>query len=141
MRKINIMHIENSRPYLDVMERFFKRDEIFDYKYSHVTSCEKALDVMEELSSLPDILIVDLMLENDNDPKPGVEFINRLRANEKFKNLIVIVLTATTKASPKNELEEAGLVEGYYNKTFRPSKWKNEIKNIFEKVKGGSLDV
>ena len=138
MKKYTILHIENSQNYLNVMKRLFNHDKDFDYQPRHVISGEDAWKKVETMSSLPDLLIVDIMLDNDNDPRPGVDFIRRIKTHERFKDLMIIALTATTKSSPRKILEGEGLVARYYTKTFRPTKWKEEIRVILKGSEGGN---
>jgi CheY-like chemotaxis protein len=134
MNKYMIMHIENSHAYLDVMRRFFEKYVNIEYQPIYVETGEDAWEKLTSNSLLPDLLIIDLMLESDNNPKPGVELTRRIKGDNRFQNLKIVILTATTKKDAKENIENLGIK--YYTKTFRPSKWKEEIMNILSETRG-----
>jgi CheY-like chemotaxis protein len=130
MKKYTILHLDDNQVFIDEI-RFLLNAEKEKIDYVGVKNVKEA---WEKLSKhLPDLIIVDLMLENDFDPQPGIDFIKEAR--EKLpKELKIVVLTANTDKNPRSELE--GLVDWHETKSFTPSQLKEKIKEILRTPRG-----
>jgi CheY-like chemotaxis protein len=130
MKKYTILHLDDNQVFIDEM-RLLLNVETEEIDYIGVKSVN---DAWEELTRhLPDLLIVDLMLENDYDPQPGIDFIREVR-DKLSPDLKIVVLTANTDKNPRTELE--GLVDWHETKSFTPSQLREKIKEILRTPRG-----
>lgn len=127
MKNYTILHLEDNQVFIDEI-RFLLGEENDYIGVKNVTEAWEKL-----IRHLPDLLIVDLMLENDYDPQPGIDFIKKVR-DKLPKELKILVLTANTDKYPRLELE--GLVDWYETKSFTPSKLRERIKEILRTPRG-----
>lgn len=80
-----------------------------------------------------DFLITDL-----NMPKmPGLDLLRAVRADERLKNLPVLIVTADAKRDQIIEAAQAG-VNGYIVKPFTAAKLQEKIERIYERINSGS---
>jgi CheY-like chemotaxis protein len=82
---------------------------------------EDAIDQLKRIEQqtpeyMPDIILLDLNMPKMN----GIEFLQRLRANEKWKNIKVFVLTTSEEKEDKDETKKLG-VSGYIVKPLKLS--------------------
>ena len=63
----------------------------------------------------------------------GWTFIKELRADEAYKDLIVVALTAHAMVGDRERVLEAGF-NGYLTKPFQPSKFMKELRTVVEKI-------
>jgi DNA-binding NarL/FixJ family response regulator len=129
MKKYTILHLEDNQLFIDEIRFLLGNDQEIDY-----IGVKNVKDAWKKLTPpLPDLLIVDLMLENDFDPQPGINFIKDVR-EKVLEKLKIMVLTANTDKHPMSELDK--LVDWYETKSFRPSMLKKKIMDIL-RSKGG----
>jgi CheY-like chemotaxis protein len=127
-KQYKILHVDDSPMFTSFLKELLsRRDGMINYK--DVRSAEDALSELKE--NRPDLLIVDLMLSNDDDPRPGVEFIKLIKNQNCYKDLKIMVLTANLEKGPEKELQ--GLVSEYRHKNFTPSVFRQEIIDILSK--------
>jgi CheY-like chemotaxis protein len=67
-----------------------------------MTDGQEALDALEQ--QVPDVLITDLMMPRLD----GVALVRRIRADERWRNLSVVVFTARSEVRDRHRAEEAG---------------------------------
>ena len=125
--KYNVLHLEDNPIYIEAFENFIKS---LNVNYEAVINVVAAFDRLEKQP--PHLLIVDLMLEDDSNPKPGIKFIEEVSA--KYPNVRMMVLSAQDDPKYKKKLQD--YVVHYENKSFRPSTLKEKMKTILE----GSLE-
>ncbi len=108
---INILLVEDDE--IDVMnvKRAFKKNQILNPLYFAQNGLE-ALNMLEgkgvEAIPLPRIILLDL-----NMPKMGgIEFLTRIRQNERFKSISVFVMTTSNEDRDKIEAYKLN-VAGY----------------------------
>ena len=65
---------------------------------------EDTLKVLDELSDIPDLIILDLDLNDKN----GLECLLEIKANKKFESLPVVVYGTTTYPAVINQLYQGG---------------------------------
>ncbi|KPA11337.1 Signal transduction response regulator, receiver region domain protein, partial [Candidatus Magnetomorum sp. HK-1] len=79
-----------------------------------------------------DLIITDLMLEPDKPLKDpalsGIEFIKRIKSDETFKEIKVLVYSARSDDFLKNDL--CPYIEKYCTKNMEDSELKQTITNI-----------
>lgn len=71
-----------------------------------VSDGEAAIDLLKK-NDLPDLIILDLMLPK----KSGFEVLGDMRANDKWKNVPVIVLSNIGAQEDVKKIKELGIVE------------------------------
>jgi|TARA_R100000789_G_C2978553_1_gene142803 CheY-like chemotaxis protein len=86
---------------------------------------EEALQVLEDKSNIPDIILLDL-----NMPKiSGIEFLKIIKANDDLKHIPTIILTTSNNQKDLLECYKTGM-SGY---VLKPLKYEDYVKKI-EKV-------
>ena len=87
---------------------------------------EQASQLMKEV--LPDLVVLDWMLPG----KSGVQFAKELRANERTKDIPIILLTARSEEMDKIAGLEAG-ADDYVTKPFSPKELVARIKAVLRR--------
>lgn len=92
----------------------------------------QALDVSSAAAeinrALPDLILLDWMLPDT----PGVEFARRLRADQRTRNIPIIMLTARTEERDKVMGLEAG-ADDYITKPFSPRELMARIRAVLRR--------
>ena len=87
---------------------------------------EQASQLMKEV--LPDLVVLDWMLPG----KSGVQFAKELRANERTKDIPIILLTARSEEMDKIACLEAG-ADDYLTKPFSPKELVARIRAVLRR--------
>lgn len=97
-----------------------------EFEVYEANNGEEALKMVE--SAKPNLIILDVMM-----PKmDGFEVNRRLKQNEQFKKIPVIMLTARGSFEDQTDALEAG-IEEYVTKPFNPQKLVDTVKEVLEK--------
>lgn len=98
-----------------------------DYEVITVTSGEQCLAMLED-DQIPDLILLDIMMPGMS----GWEAYQKIRANEVWKNIPVVFLSARTDRIAK----EAGgfLGDDYIEKPFKVPELKARIDKILKKL-------
>ena len=122
----NIVHLEDNP---DVAERIaILFDNENNVLYQHVSTEQEAFEVLD--TNIPDLLIVDLMLIDDDDASPGVSFIKQ--AYEKYPGIKMMVLSNRGDQKFRDDLKP--YIIDYEVKIFRPSIYKNKIIKLLKQM-------
>jgi putative two-component system response regulator len=97
-----------------------------DYKIVAAINGEKALK-MAEMVPLPDIILLDIMMPGMD----GYEVCNRLKNNEKTKNIPVVFITALSEEEDEAKGLALGAVD-YIAKPINPELVKARVRNHLE---------
>ena len=124
MENKKVLHLDDNPIFNDLIKLLF--DDI-GVEYKSVLNTDDAWKELKK--SLPDLLIADLMLEDDWNERPGVEFIKD--AHKRYPELKIMVLSARSDKSLRDELKN--YVVYYETKSFRPSTFKENIVKILSK--------
>jgi len=124
-KKFSIIHLEDSSDVTDLMSLIFENEDI-DYKPVHTVS--DAFQCLEK--DIPHLMLVDLCLENDIDPEPGISFIKK--AYRSYPGINMMVLSNRGDLWIRNELEK--YIIDYELKIFRPSIFKEKLKEMLKKM-------
>lgn len=90
-----------------------------------------ALDVLKSTH-------IDFVVTDWNMPgMAGIDLLKAIRADEKFKHLPVLMVTAEAKREQIIEAAQSG-VNGYVVKPFTAAALKEKIDRIFERIEQGS---
>ena len=88
---------------------------------------EEALDLLEDKSNLPDIILLDLNMPKMN----GIEFLRTLKEDEVLKYIPSIVLTTST--NPKDVLESYKIgIAGYIIKPLKYEDYVSLVEKTLE---------
>lgn len=88
---------------------------------------EEALDLLEDKSNLPDIILLDLNMPRMN----GIEFLRTLKEDEVLKYIPSIVLTTST--NPKDVLESYKIgIAGYIIKPLKYEDYVSLVEKTLE---------
>lgn len=97
-----------------------------EFDVSEANNGEEALKKVE--TDRPDLIILDVMM-----PKmDGFETNRRLKANDQFKKIPVIMLTARGSYEDQSDALDAG-IEEYVTKPFSPQKLLDTVKEVLAK--------
>jgi two-component system chemotaxis response regulator CheY len=79
---------------------------------------------------------VDFVVTDWNMPTvTGLELLRKIRADDRFKHLPVLMVTAEAKREQIIEAAQSG-VNGYVVKPFTPATLQEKIEKIFERING-----
>ncbi len=109
-REVNILVVEDDEIDVKALLRAFKKLKIAN----PVTVAKDGIEGWEAIQSLarPYLLILDINMPRMN----GIEFLEKIRASEKFHNSIVFILTTSTDDQDKFEAYNLN-VAGYMLKS------------------------
>lgn len=98
----------------------------------HVTTADKALDVLNEESRV-DLIVLDMFLPEHN----GIEFLHELASYSDINELPVIVLTSVSQhdlSMNEERWKQYGVVKYLYKPTTKPRDLLVEVKKQLLKV-------
>ncbi len=126
MENKKVLHLDDNPIFNDLIKLLFddiniEYNSVLNVEYNSVLNTDDAWKELEK--TLPDLLIVDLMLENDWEAKSGVEFTKKAYKN--YPTLNIMILSSRSDKSLRDELE--AYIVRYETKTFRPSTFKKNI--------------
>lgn len=119
-RVINILLVEDDHlDVIDLQRTLDKMRILYKLKVAH--NGEEAIQLLEEksnaiFSGTPDILLLDLNMPRMN----GIEFLQRIRNDDRWKDLKVFVLTTSDESEEKAVVRSLG-VAGYILKPLKVS--------------------
>jgi CheY-like chemotaxis protein len=88
---------------------------------------EQALEVLKNATKLPDIILLDL-----NMPRmSGIEFLEIIKADEKYKYLPTIILTTSENRADLLECYRIGIA-GYVIKPLKYEDYETKLRTVFE---------
>jgi len=125
-KNYHIIHLEDNPDVAERMSVLFENEE--DVLYEHVSTVEDAFAVLDK--KIPHLLLVDLMLLDDDDATPGVEFIKK--AYDRYPGIIMMVLSNRGDQSLREELEP--YIIAYEVKIFKPSIYKEKLLKLLKKM-------
>jgi DNA-binding response OmpR family regulator len=91
----------------------------------HIHDPQIALDKME--TQRPDLIVLDLMLPS----MTGWDFLERIRKNEKWKDIPVIILSVRTGSGDRLRANELGVAH-YMTKPFVPTELQRVVREILD---------
>ncbi len=101
-------------------------------KIYKITKAFEAGDGLEALDILSnnyiDFIICDINMPNMN----GLEFLYRIKQNEDFKNIPIVMLTTEGRETDIKRAKDMG-ADGYAVKPFKPEKLKKELDEALKK--------
>ena len=108
------------------------RNQLRELGFSNIVEAEDggaAFQMME-------VNKVDFVVTDWNMPTvTGLELLRKIRADDRFKHLPVLMVTAEAKREQIIEAAQSG-VNGYVVKPFTPATLQEKIEKIFERING-----
>lgn len=98
------------------------------------TSAGQAIDYLENLSELPDVIWLDYYLGDEN----GLEFMRKIRKNKKWSQIPVVVVSNSASEEKKNAMSALGVKKYILKAEHHLEDIVKIIKEVGEK--GGDLD-
>lgn len=97
-----------------------------------VKKCEwkaSGWQVLEFAETLPhiDLILMDIFLPEED----GYQVHKRLRAHQRFKNTLIVAVTADVSEENMKRAREAGF-DGFIGKPIDPDRFPNQIRNILQ---------
>lgn len=103
-KKLNIMVIEDENLLLQAISKKLKLNGISPISCS---SGKQAFDYLKNLTELPNAIWLDYYLEDMN----GLDFMNQLKGNLKWKNIPVVVVSNSANPEKVHNLLAIGVKE------------------------------
>lgn len=123
-----IMLVDDEPDQIFSIKTGFEQEYPKEYEIIGVESGKKCFEMLEK-SVKPDLILLDIMMP-DMD---GWEVFDKLRANQSWKNIPVIFLTARSDGLAANA--GAMIADDYIEKPIDIKELKTRIDNVLNKVK------
>lgn len=130
MKKKKIMVVDDEKEIIDMIKYMLEPSGF------ETIACNNGLECLEKLKHIkPDIILLDIMME----PIDGWETLERIKSNDKFKNVPVCVistldfLTTTMRLEEKGKKELLEKIENYVSKPFIKEDLVKIIEEVLEK--------
>jgi DNA-binding NtrC family response regulator len=118
-KNYRVLHLEDNLDITDKLKYLFENENIH---YEVVQTIEEAYERLDT-GQKPHIMLVDLSLEDDINPEPGIQFIKK--AYDKYPGLKMMVLSNRGDQTFREDLEP--YIFDYEVKIFRPSVFKDRL--------------
>ncbi|WNW02523.1 response regulator [Tenacibaculum sp. HL-MS23] len=123
-KRLNILLIEDNIIEIMKMKRTNSSLEL-KHDISEAKNGEEALDILEEKSSLPDLILLDLNMPKIN----GIELLTILKNNDDLKHIPTVILTTSDNQKDLEECYRIG-VSGYILKPLKYEDYVNKIETV-----------
>jgi DNA-binding response OmpR family regulator len=120
-----IVHVEDEPEMVDLVKLILGRK---GYQVIGATGGQEGLDVIRE--HVPDLILLDLMMPDVE----GWDVYQQVRADEKLKDIPVIVVTAKAQNIDKVLGLHIAKVDDYISKPFSPQELVDSIEEVLAKV-------
>ena len=121
MKSLNILLIEDNLIEIMKMKRTISFLEL-PHTLVEAKNGEIALEILEDKSQLPDLILLDLNMPKIN----GIEFLTILKKSEYFRHIPTVILTTSDNQKDLEECYKIG-VSGY---VLKPLKYDDYVKKI-----------
>lgn len=111
--------------FLSNIMRVRLEDEGYRVKLAH--DGKEALQMLEE--SIPDLMLLDLIMPNMD----GFDFLKAVKANDKFKNIPVIVTTNLNQAEDMAKVNAMGVTEYVVKSDVTMDELEDKVTKIVKK--------
>ncbi|MGE5627238.1 MAG: response regulator [Solirubrobacterales bacterium] len=121
---LKIMLVEDNSSITSIFDEYLKNTECVLIKYS---KCLEAIGVLEtmEPSDIPDILFLEYNMPCVN----GFEISKKLKENQKFNSVKMVLITHAAQKHDLKEIADSGF-SGYLYKPIRKADFVNVIKDV-----------
>lgn len=98
------------------------------------SGCAQALQLLEKLESIPDIIFLDLNMPKMN----GKQCLVKIKQMKRFSTVPVIIYSTTKAQDEIHETQRLG-AEGFMIKPNSMRQLKKELENVFDKKWGATI--
>jgi CheY-like chemotaxis protein len=123
-----IMLVDDEEDQIFSIKTGFEQEYPNDYEIIGVQSGKKCFELLEK-NQIPDLILLDIMMPDMS----GWEVFDKLRANQLWKQIPVIFLTARTDGLAANA--GAMIANDYIEKPIEIKELKTRIDNVLNKLK------
>lgn len=120
-KSLKILLVEDNLIEIMKMKRTLSLLEL-NHTLQEAKNGEEALQLLENQSNIPDIILLDLNMPKIN----GIEFLKILKANDDLKHIPTIILTTSSNEKDLIECYKTGM-SGY---VLKPLKYEDYVKKI-----------
>ncbi|MBU4446074.1 MAG: ATP-binding protein [Candidatus Marinimicrobia bacterium] len=120
-KKKSVLILEDNPPAVDYIQFLLRRIQV---SYITANTGEKALELLEDNS--PDGMLIDISLAVGMS---GIEFMKKVKKQERFKNIPVVAVTAHAMKGQREQFIEAGF-DDYLSKPFTL----NDVRELFTRT-------
>ncbi len=124
-KRILVVEDDNS---LSMLLRLIMKFQQEEWVLSSAANGLEALSQVEKFK--PDLVLLDIMMPEMD----GLEFARRIRADERWSNMTIVVLSALNDPKTKRKAHEIGVLE-YWTKPISP----DELQSGLVRVLGADL--
>ena len=123
-----ILIIDDSEDEILLTERILSRISP-GISVESVTSGEEGLTWLQSHRTLPFLTLLDLKMTGIS----GIEFLQQIRADERLKNLPVVIVTNSNLESDREKAMDAG-ANAFLHKAFDMDKFSSDVKALLHKL-------
>jgi len=123
-KKYTILHLDDNPIIMQMIQPLFENNP--DISYASTFNIKQTDEWLKKRR--PEIFIVDLMLYNDHDPTPGIQYIKK--AYKQYPGIRMIVYTGYKETGLKKELDP--YIVHYEQKASDPYAFVNKIQAFLE---------
>ena len=122
-----ILIVDDEEDIVNLTEKFLQLE---NYETLTCSSGSEALQIVEEEHEDIALVLLDIMMPNLN----GYEVLKKIKSNEKFNHILVVLFTVKNFFEDIKKGKELG-ADGYLVKAISGNEIINYIKNLLEKKK------
>jgi len=122
-----VLIVDDNSTFARVLEKFLARHNL---KSAYADGGERAFAFLDGANELPSLIVCDVHMPNMN----GIEFIQRLRADSRFANIPVVMLTSDDDVEIELKLLSYG-ADAFITKNEDPRILCVQVKRLIEKAK------
>jgi CheY-like chemotaxis protein len=123
-----IMLVDDEQDQIFSIKTGFEQEYPNEYEIIGVESGKKCFELLEK-NVKPDLILLDIMMPNMD----GWEVFDKLRANQSWKNIPVVFITARSDGLAANA--GAMIADDYIEKPIEIKELKTRIDNVLNKIK------
>ncbi|MCM4156450.1 response regulator [Gramella sp. AN32] len=125
-KKLNILLIEDD--FIEVMKMNRTITSLYlPHNIIEATNGQEAMEVLQQTSQLPDIILLDLHMPKIN----GTEFLEMLKSKPELRHIPVIILTTSENHKDLMECYKIG-ISGYIVKPLKYEDYVEKIRVVFD---------
>lgn len=124
MRKLTILLIDDDEIERLKFNRVCQKNN-FNHTILEAANGEEALNTLKKVDDFPDLILLDLNMPKMN----GIEFLNKLKSNDKIKFLPIIVMSSSNSFSDVRECYSIG-ISGYIIKPLHYEDYANRVVSL-----------
>ena len=113
LNSLKILLLEDDAIEVMKFKRVLSKQQV-KHTVTEARNGEEALHLLEEKSSLPNLILLDLNMPKVN----GIEFLEKLKNNERFRHIPVVVLTTSSNYKDLKQCYQIG-ISGYILKPLK----------------------